>query len=1025
VNAHEARSATPQIIGSVTSRHIRPPGASGAHPFADRWSTSVRSTRGFSLLDRALFWMAALGLPAVLVLFSVLAWWQWPPAQPSPTTNTLSFRWAHDSTPSWTPPQALAQLQQQARSHLQAPGPLHTRIDTGLSTAPFWLLIPSSEGAERWAFPSRHTADLRCWRASDGAELGHATRDAVQGRFSFYNTGFLLNREGATNTDVLCRVTSEGPARLSVQAVSDSAWLSGLTTFERHAGVVEGGLLVLAGFLALAALINRNVTYVLFAAWIVLNLRMGAISGGWDVQWFGFQVPADWLTTSRKWTVAAYFLCTYALFRRFFAQELARVEHPRVLASAAALAALNPVLALLLPYDNYLRATWVTAPVGIALLIWMLARILWVTRSRVAMWWAASIGVTLVASLHEVVAAALGFKGLLEHFNHVTSALLASLLTVAALAQQIQLERVARRAARSKLAQTFEAMPLGLFTVAKDGTFLAANPAMLVLLGDAPPVFGQDHWQQRWGAESWAQVLAASDRGEAVEFSVGGADDTRQLMARASWAGEVLEGSLQDVTERSKATERLQFLAENDPLTKVLNRRGIQRALDEALAAMSPEQRLCVAYLDLDRFKLINDLYGHPAGDEVLLQVCDRVRALLSPDMVFGRVGGDEFLLLLPNLSVHMAALLCEGITVRISQDVYHVGERAFQVGGSIGLAEIVAGTSAKDAIASADRACRAAKRGTPLGLVVHEHDASAFAEHKAEMALVHTLARRQPIEGLRVDMQPIMSLASPSGSLNFEVLLRMQDAQGASVPVSRIIQAAEQTGRMGEIDRWVLQHVLMWLQQHQGQLSQTQFVCMNLSGTSLNDERFLQDAFALLNQHLEVAHWLCLEITESVALRDMDNTRRFIEQVRQTKAKVALDDFGAGYTSFSYLAELPADLLKIDGNFIVNMNQNPAHISIVEAVVNLAHNLGMKTVAEWAEDPATVETLAEIGVDYVQGYAIAKPMSPERLLQHRSCAEFLSGDEMRQLGRRLETLGRTPDLVVGGLQHPKAESAH
>jgi EAL domain-containing protein (putative c-di-GMP-specific phosphodiesterase class I) len=199
----------------------------------------------------------------------------------------------------------------------------------------------------------------------------------------------------------------------------------------------------------------------------------------------------------------------------------------------------------------------------------------------------------------------------------------------------------------------------------------------------------------------------------------------------------------------------------------------------------------------------------------------------------------------------------------------------------------------------------------------------------------------------------------------------------------------------------------------------------MNLSGTSLNDERFLQHAFALLNQHLDVAHWLCLEITESVALRDMDNTRRFIEQVRQTKAKVALDDFGAGYTSFSYLAELPADLLKIDGNFIVNMNQNPAHISIVEAVVNLAHNLGMKTVAEWAEDPATVETLAEIGVDYVQGYAIAKPMSPERLLQHRSCAEFLSGDEMRQLGRRLETLGRTPDLVVGGLQHPKTESPH
>jgi diguanylate cyclase (GGDEF)-like protein len=490
-------------------------------------------------------------------------------------------------------------------------------------------------------------------------------------------------------------------------------------------------------------------------------------------------------------------------------------------------------------------------------------------------------------------------------------------------------------------------------------------------------------------------------------------------MARATWAGEVLEGSLQDVTVRAKATERLLFLADNDPLTKALNRRGIQRALDEALAALHPGQYLCVAYLDLDRFKLINDLYGHPAGDEVLLQVCDRVRTLLSPGMEFGRVGGDEFLLLLPGMPVGMAALLCQGITASIGQDVYRVGERAFQVGGSVGLAEIVVGTTAKDAIAAADRACRAAKRGTPLGLVVVEHDASAFAEHHAEMALVHQLATHLPIEGLHVEMQPIMSLANPRGSLNFEVLLRMQDAQGARVPVGRLIQAAEQTGRMGEVDRWVLQHVLDWLRLHEARLTRTQFVCMNLSGSSLNDERFLEDAFALLNAHLDVAHHLCLEVTESVALRDLANTRRFIHQVRQTGAKVALDDFGAGYTSFSYLAELPADLLKIDGSFIVHMNQHPAHISIVEAVVNLAHNLGMKTVAEWAEDAATVETLAEIGVDYVQGYAIAKPMAPARLIQHASCADFLQSTEMQQLARRLETLGGTPDLVVGAALMP------
>ena len=1000
----------------MTSRDPSPPSALGALRLVDRWATSIRITHEFSRLDRALFWLAVLGIPAVLLAISLTAWARWSPAQGLAAPTPVTFQVLADPHGRWDWHEAWQQL--------QAPAPRQDHVDTHLSTAPHWLLLSTNAPSQRWALPSRHATDVRCWQAPNGQFLGHATRAATNGQLAPYNAGFALRTTGPGA--VLCRVLSEGPARLSVEALDDAQWVQGLQRFERHAGLVDGGLMILAGFLVLAALINRNVTYLLFAAWMVLNLRMAALSGGWDGQWLGYRIPAEWLTPSRHWTVAAFFLCTFALFRRFFAQELGLVRHPRVLAAASAVAALNTGLALLLPFEAYLKATWVLAPVGIGLLVWLLGRILWVTRSRVALWWAGAIGVTLAASLHEVVAAALGYKALIGHFNHVTSALAASLLAVAAVAQQIKQEREARRQAKAKLLQTYDAMPLGLFTVARDGTWLAANPALHALVGPPALTFGQERWAARLGDDSWQQLLDATARGEAVEFSVPGPGaDRPRLMARATWAGAVLEGSLQDVTERAKATERLRFLAEHDSLTQVLNRRGIQRALEQALAALSTGQHLCIAYLDLDRFKLINDLYGHPAGDEVLLQVCDRVRALLSPGMTFGRVGGDEFLLLMPQLSVDLAALLCQGVTAAIGHEVYHVGDRAFQVGGSVGLAEIAEGTLAKDAIATADRACRAAKRGTPLGLVVYEHDASDFAEHHAEMALVQRLATRQPLQGLLVEMQPIMSLSQPRGSLNFEVLLRMEDPDGRRVPVGRLIQAAEQTGRMGEIDRWVLQHVLAWLRQHEAHLTRTQFVCMNLSGSSLNDERFLQDAFDLLNAHLDVAHHLCLEVTESVALHDLANMRRFIHQVRQTGAKVALDDFGAGYTSFSYLAELPADLLKIDGSFIVHMNQHPAHISIVEAVVSLAHNLGMKTVAEWAEDAATVETLAEIGVDYVQGYAIARPMAPERLLQHGSCADFLSSDDMRQLARRLETLGRTPELVVGATPSPVPGGAH
>ncbi|HWJ94451.1 MAG TPA: EAL domain-containing protein, partial [Telluria sp.] len=218
-------------------------------------------------------------------------------------------------------------------------------------------------------------------------------------------------------------------------------------------------------------------------------------------------------------------------------------------------------------------------------------------------------------------------------------------------------------------------------------------------------------------------------------------------------------------------------------------------------------------------------------------------------------------------------------------------------------------------------------------------------------------------------------------------------------------------------IDRWVLEQTLGWITRNAARLPNTRFVCMNLSGASLNDERFVQDTLEILGRHEAVAGRLCMEITESVALHDMHNTRRFIEQVRAFGVKVALDDFGAGYTSFSYLKELPADVLKIDGNFIVNINAHPANVAIVEAIVNLAANLGMKTIAEWAEDAETVRTLARIGVDYVQGYAVARPQPAERLLAASSAASFITDAEVARLvrtfGGAANAAGAQPALAL------------
>jgi EAL domain-containing protein (putative c-di-GMP-specific phosphodiesterase class I) len=307
-----------------------------------------------------------------------------------------------------------------------------------------------------------------------------------------------------------------------------------------------------------------------------------------------------------------------------------------------------------------------------------------------------------------------------------------------------------------------------------------------------------------------------------------------------------------------------------------------------------------------------------------------------------------------------------------------------------------------KDAVSTADRACREAKDGASDGLVVYERNASAFHEREAELNLVARLSGPNATEGLFLEMQPIMSLKAPHDSLNFEVLLRMREPDGRVAPAGPIISAAEKSGRAGVIDRWVLETTLQWITEHEDKLGNTRFVCMNLSGASLNDERFVQDSIDILARHAPAAQRLCMEITESVALHDLDNTRRFIDQVRACGVKVALDDFGAGYTSFSYLKELPADVLKIDGSFIVNINAHPANVAIVEAIVSLAVNLGMKTIAEWAEDTATVQTLAEIGVDYVQGYAVSRSQPPEKLLAAKSSASFIRDEQLLQLVRTL-----------------------
>jgi diguanylate cyclase (GGDEF)-like protein len=967
--------------------------------------------RANAALDAFLYGLCVYGVPAVIAAMSFIALLTFGKQYGAAGGSPLEFRVFEQTGDSPQPAQALAQL---------AKRPLVQHVDTRLSESPFWFSFPVQPSDANEAvdveLASRHALAASCWGAGGQQPLGKADRTGSTGQMGPGKAGFVLElgRLKAAET-ILCRGIFAGPGRISVIQWSAAEFETSQLEFHRDSGLLDGGLIVLSLFALLTALINREWIYVIFAAWLIANLRLAALSAGWDTQWLERTIPPEWVLLTRSLTIAAYYTLTVTLFREIFRDDLKRVGYLQLLRVAQWSCVPLLILAIILPYAKFLPYMWMSTALSIALLVFYITRILFVTRSKVAMWYSMSLSIVLFSSFYEVVAAALDFKMLIGAVNFVTAALASSLMVALAIAEQMRQERTGRVKAQSELRSTYEAIPIGLFTLDAHGVFLRGNPALRKMLGVDLSRATSETWKEHFEPGAWTKLrdMASGQTGEELEIRDSVADEaqSRRFLVKATRAGDMIEGSLQDITQRSKATARLRFLAENDSLTGVLNRHGIEEAFAAAMLSLAKGQPLALAYLDLDRFKLINDLFGHLAGDEVLKQVCDRVREMLADGHDVGRVGGDEFVVVFRNTPIRTATAICRGIVDWIGGSPYQIGDKAFQVKGSIGLIEVAEGTNVKDALSAADRACREAKKGLHANLVVYEKNEAVFKEREEELQLIERLGTGLVPEGLFLVMQPIMSLRAPYESLNFEILLRMRNKDNSITSAGKIISAGENNGRSAVIDRWVMSNTLEWLDEHYDSLDRTRFACMNLSGASLNDERFIHDAFSMLAQHGRAVGKLCIEITESVALHDLDNTRRFIDKVRDFGAKVALDDFGAGYTSFSYLKELRADTLKIDGSFVLGVNAHPANLAIVEAIVELARNLGMKSVAEWAEDLATVEALAEVGVDYVQGFVIARPQLPAAILGAKSSASFIEDERVALYVRNYLARGQAVEL--------------
>ncbi|MBN9462241.1 MAG: EAL domain-containing protein [Burkholderiales bacterium] len=762
--------------------------------------------------------------------------------------------------------------------------------------------------------------------------------------------------------------------------------------FERTGGLLIGSLLMVSFFSLVVAIFNRDKTFFLYSAWLLTSLRIAAYNGDWDPYWLSIPLGGERLQLFLRITYIAHSLITLALFEALFSTELSSQRLKKAI-KGLQLATLGMFIpALTLDASHSIKVLWAFSTGTIVVLFYVLATLSIRSPSRALAWYIGSWCATLLGSVAQIAFSGGFSRGILDIANSQVTVVASALMLGVTLAQKMNAERLARIAAQNsaitalhRFRENYNATPVGIFSMKLDGTVIEHNPTFGVMFG--PQGMHGSRIGMNWADLSNTEALrslkelATSERMMDTEMSVDHQDGRRRWFhLRAVRKPDRYEAWIEEITLRKQAEEQLQFLVDHDSLTGLLNRRGFEIRLRKA-AGIAGERPLCLAYVDLDRFKLVNDLFGHAAGDQILRQLSTRMRAVIMPPHVAARVGGDEFVVILEGITLEAAQALCERLRVDLSERAYQYQDKAFSVTASIGVIRVLDGMRPADALSASDRACSEAKRMGGGTVICYDASSSELLNYLDEIKLVAGMKERLPVENFFTQLQPIVSLRNATSGLCYEVLIRMRDGNGNVLPPARFIPAAERNGLMTQIDRWVLRSTLEWLDKQPAHRDRVDFCTLNLSGASLNDEKFLQNTIAMIREHPESTKRICFEITESVALYDLNTTRRFVDGVKSCGAMVALDDFGAGYTSFSYLKEIPADLVKIDGNFIRDVNSNPANFAITRAIVELAHELGMGCVAEWAENAEIVRSLLELHVDYAQGYGLCRPLDRERLL--------------------------------------------
>lgn len=453
----------------------------------------------------------------------------------------------------------------------------------------------------------------------------------------------------------------------------------------------------------------------------------------------------------------------------------------------------------------------------------------------------------------------------------------------------------------------------------------------------------------------------------------------------------VLDGHEDPAMDRAQYTmlqnlhRQLLYQASHDGVTGLINRREFENCLQQAYAeAQHTNSKHAIAYIDLDKFKVINNNYGFEAGDALLLQVRDILQKKLDEENVLARIGVDQFGVLLQNTSIDAAVEMLEEMMDEMQDYRFEWKEDRVSVTFSGGIAIINASTSnAMEQFQAAESSCNIAKEMGGNSLQIYHAGSNRVSRRKDEMEWASKIDKTLDENTLFLRCQKIMPIQGGTDSKpHYEILLGIPDELGGNQRLGTFISAAEKYNKMHNIDRWVIKNAFEWLAANEDVVSDISNFTINLSGQSLNNDSIIDYIYQQMNKTGVPIERICFEITETTGISNLSDAADFIETIKGAGCKFALDDFGSGLSSYSYLKSLPIDYLKIDGMFIRELTKNQSDHAVVKSICEIGHFMDKKVIAEFVQDDAAIQVLRTIGVDYAQGYGIAKPHNLNDLLR-------------------------------------------